>query len=267
MVDTCLVPVCLPEPMPKIAAFLIEAGWPEEAGPVKPVAIWLQGNGVRSKIDFVGLDDIELLPEADEFPVAAVAFLQTLVTSAGCNVVTWSKPSGRVGHAEQMDVVNVFNAPKIRMDLSAAKPSEALKHLEALIDREGRESWNKRARITAVLDNCPKSKASMHSGWFVVYDHLTTGWRERDGRYYALAKIPEIGERRQCGTFPSGFERCAGMVAHVSVCHSADCSGRCTLGYLVFWQVPGHLLQLFEPPQGSVLCPRAHPATCGRPGH
>ena len=59
---------------------------------------------------------------------------------------------------------DMFDVPRIRMDLSAALPSDALKQLEAIVEREGRDVWNKRARISAVLDNCPKSKASMHSG-------------------------------------------------------------------------------------------------------
>ena len=36
--------------------------------------------------------DIQLIPGAAELPEEAAAFLQSLVTSADCRVVTWSAP-------------------------------------------------------------------------------------------------------------------------------------------------------------------------------
>ena len=50
------------------------------------------------------------------------------------------------------------------MTAAAAKPTEALKRLREVAATCGRESWNKMARVSAVLGNCPKSRASMLSG-------------------------------------------------------------------------------------------------------
>ena len=87
-----LVPDSPPAALPEVASLLVDAGWPMEAGPVGPVAAWLHENGVRCKLDFVGLDDVQLIPGAAELSEEAIAFLQTLVTSAECRVVTWSAP-------------------------------------------------------------------------------------------------------------------------------------------------------------------------------
>ena len=50
------------------------------------------------------------------------------------------------------------------MTAAAAKPTEALKRLREVVATSGREGWNKLARVSAVLGNCPKSRASMLSG-------------------------------------------------------------------------------------------------------
>ena len=58
----------------------------------------------------------------------------------------------------------IFLAPAVSLDISSAGPLGALKRLKEVVDRIGSNEWAKRARITAVLGNCPKSKDSMHSG-------------------------------------------------------------------------------------------------------
>ena len=98
------VPASPPAPLPEVASFLVEAGWPVEAGPVRPVAIWLHENGVKCKLDFVGLEDIQLLPRAAELHEEAAAFLQQLVTSADCRMVTWSAPTVNVDRAKRCAV-------------------------------------------------------------------------------------------------------------------------------------------------------------------
>ncbi len=54
--------------------------------------------------------------------------------------------------------------PNALINVGDARPAEALKRLEELISSEGREEWSKKARIAAVLGNCPKSVASFRSG-------------------------------------------------------------------------------------------------------
>ena len=76
---TMYVPICPPAETPPIAQWLIEKGWPEDAGPVKPVALWLHGQQVRAEVDFVGLGDIAAIPGAELLPQAAIDFLDSLV--------------------------------------------------------------------------------------------------------------------------------------------------------------------------------------------
>ena len=55
------------------------------------------------------------------------------------------------------------------MTAAAPKPTEAWKRLREVVATSGRESWNKLARVSALLGNCPKSRASMLSGIRLPY--------------------------------------------------------------------------------------------------
>jgi len=56
------------------------------------------------------------------------------------------------------------DAPTNLLDVGRAKPSEALTLLGNYVGAEGRDTWQKRARIAAVLGSCPKSKAFFLAG-------------------------------------------------------------------------------------------------------
>jgi len=58
----------------------------------------------------------------------------------------------------------IFQVPAVSLDISSAGPLGALKRLKDVVASIGGEEWTKKARVAAVLANCPKSKASMHSG-------------------------------------------------------------------------------------------------------
>ena len=56
------------------------------------------------------------------------------------------------------------DAPTNLLDVGRAKPSEALTLLGNYVGAEGRDTWQKRARIAAVLGSCPKSRAFFLAG-------------------------------------------------------------------------------------------------------
>ena len=74
-----IFPCCPPAPWPQITGFLIAAGWPCDAGPARAAALWLGEQGIHCERDFVGLEDIQFLPDAGSLPLEAIDFLQTLV--------------------------------------------------------------------------------------------------------------------------------------------------------------------------------------------
>ena len=78
-----VVPLCPLAPLPPIADFLIAAGWPESAGSVKTAALWLRDQGIHCERDFVGLNEIQSLPDADGLPQEANELLQSLVSDVG----------------------------------------------------------------------------------------------------------------------------------------------------------------------------------------
>ena len=60
--------------------------------------------------------------------------------------------------------LDIFQAPKVSLDISSAGPLNALKRLKVIVDDIGGVEWSKKARVAAVLANCPKSQNSMNSG-------------------------------------------------------------------------------------------------------
>jgi len=65
-----------------------------------------------------------------------------------------------IGHS----ALDIFQGPAVSLDISAAGPLKALKRLKDIVDNIGGEEWSKKARVAAVLANCPKSQDSMNSG-------------------------------------------------------------------------------------------------------
>lgn len=68
-----------PEPCPHMTAYLMNAGWPSDAGPASAAALWLRDQGIHCERDFVGMEDIQFLPNAESLPLEAIEFLQSLV--------------------------------------------------------------------------------------------------------------------------------------------------------------------------------------------
>jgi len=88
-------PCCPPAPWPQITDYLIAAGWPCDAGPARAAALWLSEQGIHCERDFVGLEDIQFLPDAESLPLEAIDFLQTLVRPI--NVLLDVEPLGKDG--------------------------------------------------------------------------------------------------------------------------------------------------------------------------
>ena len=73
------------------------------------------------------------------------------------------------GNGSRLD--DLFGAAPSAVELQGTRPAETLKRLRAELDKGDRAEWVKKARFAAVLGNCPKSRASFHSGT------LHTGWQ------------------------------------------------------------------------------------------
>ena len=177
-----VVPVCPPEPVPPIADFLVRAGWPGDAGPVKIAALWLRSHGINCERDFTGLGTLQSLCNAEEVSQKALDFLQSLVSDADdmhsivLPVVAVPRPAPihastpahlcDISHKlSDSDVTgSIFSAPSVPLEISSAKPLDALKRLRAFVENDGRENWVKKARVAAILGNCPKSRESLLSG-------------------------------------------------------------------------------------------------------
>ena len=180
------------EPEPPIAAFLRQAGWPDDAGKyvcragtpwcsrasiagsVLEAAVWLNAQGIHCDVDFCGLCDLALLPGAELLSARAVVFLESLTSDAAARPIVVHVPREAAPTSALVSVgLCQGNAPPL--DVSSCTPSEALKRLRDAVDAIGQENWTKRARQAAILGNCPKSLRSMRSGarvlvpWFMVH--------------------------------------------------------------------------------------------------
>lgn len=131
-------------------------------GPVRTAALWLDSQGICCDRDFVGLCDLDTLPGAEAFPCEALAFMESLT----CNVLLpdimiLGREAPSCGPPAKE---SLFTDTSLSLDIAATTPKEALKRLSAVVSDMGRESWAKKARVAAILGNCPRSLSSMRSG-------------------------------------------------------------------------------------------------------
>ena len=134
----------------------------------------MRHHGLKSRahiddVDFIGLCDLALLPDAELLPVQALEFLESLTSDPAVklmefNVPSRGQPSSAPAPSSTPATEGLFQEDSVSLDISMCTPSEALKRLSNTVNNIGQENWAKRARMAAILGNCPKSLKSMRSG-------------------------------------------------------------------------------------------------------
>ena len=116
------------------------------AGPVKAAALWLEEQGIHCDVDFIGLCDLALLPEAELLPAQALEFLESLTSDAAVKMMQVKMPSkGQASDAlapsSAPATKGLFQEDSVSLDISGCTPSEALKRLSDTVNNIGQENW------------------------------------------------------------------------------------------------------------------------------